>query len=44
MQTDARSWETHSLIASDRVEGTPVRGTDGAQHLAAMPKRNAEVR
>ena len=30
MQTDARSWETHSLIASDRVEGTPVRGTDGA--------------
>ena len=31
MQTDARSWETHSLIASDRVEGTPVRGTDGAK-------------
>src|SRR6516225_205756 len=30
MQTDARSWETHNLIASDRVEGTPVRGTDGA--------------
>ncbi len=28
MQTDATS--THNLIASDRVEGTPVRGTDGA--------------
>jgi hypothetical protein len=28
MQTDATS--THELIASDRVEGTPVRGTDGA--------------
>jgi PRC-barrel domain len=28
MQTDATS--THHLIASDRVEGTPVRGTDGA--------------
>jgi hypothetical protein len=28
MQTDATS--THDLIASDRVEGTPVRGTDGA--------------
>src|SRR5262249_24582659 len=26
MQTDATS--THDLIASDRVEGTPVRGTD----------------
>ena len=28
MQTDATS--THNLIASDRVEGTPVRGTDGS--------------
>ena len=28
MQTDATS--AHDLIASDRVEGTPVRGTDGA--------------
>jgi PRC-barrel domain len=28
MQTDATS--THDLIASDRVEGTPVRGTNGA--------------
>ena len=27
MQTDATS--THNLIASDRVEGTPVRGADG---------------
>src|SRR5215471_15536774 len=29
MQTDATSRETHNLIASDRVEGTPVRSTDG---------------
>ena len=29
MQTDAMSWEPHSLIASDRVEGTPVRSTHG---------------
>jgi PRC-barrel domain len=29
MQTDATSRETHNLIASDRVEGTPVSGTDG---------------
>jgi hypothetical protein len=29
MQTDATSWEPHSLIASDRVEGTPVLSTDG---------------
>src|SRR5262245_16249377 len=29
MQTDATSWETHHLIASDRVEGTPVRSTNG---------------
>lgn len=29
MQTNATSWELHNLIASDRVEGTPVRGTDG---------------
>ena len=28
MQTDATS--SHNLIASDRVEGAPVRGTDGA--------------
>jgi PRC-barrel domain len=28
MQTDATS--THNLIASDRVEATPVHGTDGA--------------
>src|SRR5215813_15246665 len=30
MQTDATSWETHHLIASDRVEGTQVRRTDGS--------------
>jgi hypothetical protein len=30
MQTDATSWELHNLIASDRVEGTRVRSTDGA--------------
>jgi hypothetical protein len=29
-QTDATSWETHHLIASDRVEGTQVRNTDGS--------------
>ena len=29
MQTDATSWEIHNLIASDRVEGTPVRSTNG---------------
>jgi sporulation protein YlmC with PRC-barrel domain len=29
MQTDARSRQTPNLIASDRVEGTPVRSTDG---------------
>jgi hypothetical protein len=29
MQTDATSRETRNLIASDRVEGTPVRSTDG---------------
>ena len=29
MQTDATSRETHNLIASDRVEGTPVHSTDG---------------
>jgi PRC-barrel domain len=29
MQTDARSQQTPNLIASDRVEGTPVRSTDG---------------
>jgi hypothetical protein len=30
MQTDARSWETRNLIASDRVEGTLVRSTTGS--------------
>jgi hypothetical protein len=30
MQTDALSWETHHLIASDRVEGTQVRSTNGS--------------
>lgn len=30
MQTDARSRETRNLIASDRVEGTPVRSTNGS--------------
>jgi sporulation protein YlmC with PRC-barrel domain len=30
MQTDARSLQTRNLIASDRVEGTPVRSTDGS--------------
>ena len=29
MQTEATSREIHNLIASDRVEGTPVRSTDG---------------
>jgi hypothetical protein len=29
MQTDTTSCKTHNLIASDRVEGTPVRSTDG---------------
>jgi PRC-barrel domain len=29
MQTETTSRETRSLIASDRVEGTPVRCTDG---------------
>jgi hypothetical protein len=29
MQTDATSWEVDSLIASDRVEGTPVRSAEG---------------
>src|SRR5262245_52287459 len=30
MQTDSTSLKPHNLFASDRVEGTPVRGTDGA--------------
>jgi sporulation protein YlmC with PRC-barrel domain len=30
MQTDARSRETRNLIASDRVEGTLVRSTNGS--------------
>ena len=29
MQTEALSWETHHLIASDRVEGTQVCSMDG---------------
>jgi PRC-barrel domain len=29
MQTDATSWEIHHSIASDRVEGTPVRSAEG---------------
>lgn len=29
MQRNSTSLEPHSLIASDRVEGTPVRSTDG---------------
>jgi PRC-barrel domain len=29
MQTDTTSWEVHSLIANDRVEGTPVRSAEG---------------
>src|SRR6266581_9043784 len=29
MQTDTSSSQSHSLIASDRVEGTPVRRTGG---------------
>src|SRR5258708_19504379 len=29
MQTDSTSLKPHNLIASDRVEGTPVRSTDG---------------
>jgi len=30
MQTDLTFLETHDLIASNRVEGTPVRSTDGS--------------
>jgi hypothetical protein len=30
MQTDSTSLEPHKLIARDRVEGTPVRSTDGS--------------
>jgi hypothetical protein len=29
MQTEATFWQIHNLIASDRVEGTPVRSADG---------------
>src|ERR1700720_3281096 len=29
MQTDTLTQKSHSLIASDRVEGTPVRRSDG---------------
>src|SRR5438309_9307747 len=29
MQTDTPTHQSHSLIASDRVEGTPVRRADG---------------
>src|SRR5215471_13847279 len=31
MQTDALQRQSHSLIASDRVEGTPVRRSDGSK-------------
>jgi hypothetical protein len=31
MQTDAPQRQSHSLIASDRVEGTPVRRSDGSK-------------
>src|SRR5258707_11403344 len=31
MQTDSTSLKPHNLIASDRVEGTPVRSTDGTK-------------
>jgi len=31
MQTDAAQRQSHSLIASDRVEGTPVRRSDGSK-------------
>ena len=31
MQTDASTRQSHSLIASDRVEGTPVRRSDGGK-------------
>src|SRR5262249_10761144 len=30
MQTDSTSLKPHNLIATDRVEGTPVRSTDGS--------------
>ena len=30
-QTDTSTRESHSLIASDRVEGTPVRRSDGGK-------------
>jgi PRC-barrel domain len=29
MRTEATFWQIHNLIASDRVEGTPVRSADG---------------
>src|ERR1700730_263390 len=29
MQTEATFWQIHNLIASDRVEGTPVSSADG---------------
>ena len=31
MQTDTSTRQSHSLIASDRVEGTPVRRSDGGK-------------
>src|SRR5882757_5110776 len=31
MQTDMLHDQTHTLIASDRVEGTPVRRSDGSK-------------
>jgi PRC-barrel domain len=41
MQTDATS--THNLIASDRVEGTPVRGTDGTIERVMIDKLTGNV-
>src|SRR5436190_10675271 len=31
MQTDTSSPQSHSLVASDRVEGTPVRRSNGSK-------------
>ena len=50
MQTTAQSGdvrETHSLIASDKVEGTPVRRTDGEKigtiERVMIEKRSGKV-
>jgi len=37
MQTDTSTRQPHSLIASDRVEGTPVRRADG-QKIGAIQR------